>query len=61
VVEELDRRPLEHRCDAMSAARSTNDACHGNVIGRMLQSLASSRSALTSWPPSSGQARVTSS
>jgi hypothetical protein len=34
VVEDLDGRPLEHRCDAMRDLSEPHDACHGNVVGR---------------------------
>ena len=34
VVEDLDGRPLEHRCDVMSDLSEQHDACHGNVVGR---------------------------
>ena len=34
VVEDLNRRPLEHGCDAVRDFPEQHDARHGNVVGR---------------------------
>jgi hypothetical protein len=34
MVEDLDWRPLKHRCDAVRNLPQQHKACHGHVIGR---------------------------